>query len=84
MNLPILVFSEQKSRSIRGELDARFGRSMWHTFTICSREDGQKICYWCGAAETKRARVNIWGTICEVAACDRCHLVNDGIARDQL
>lgn len=63
--------------------NAVFGR-MWHSVTKLVRRDKQAVCYWCGEPETKRAWVNIWGTIHDVGACDICYKKNHGIARDSL
>ena len=82
--LPVLVFSGDEARQARAELDQLFGSRKWHSFTRCERDDGQALCYWCGAPESARARVNIWGTVCDVGACAACHLVNHGKLKDTL
>lgn len=59
-------------------------KRQWHSYTSLMRKDGQRLCYWCGAPETKRAFVNVWGSVFNVGSCDACHLKNHGVKRDDL
>lgn len=61
-----------------------FGDNGWHTLTTMSRKDGQRLCYWCGAPETQKALVNVWGNVHEAGACGGCFTKHHGKRSDSL
>lgn len=70
---------------IEKDIEELFGRIGWHHYSRAQRKDGVKECYWCKKQPpTKRALVNIWGTVCDVDCCEECYPKNHGCCRDQI
>ena len=71
--------------SLEQSVKLTFGNRNWHTIRELTRKDGKDLCYWCEkSANNEKAYVNIWGTVCVVAACAECKPKNHGILRDDL
>jgi len=71
-------------KEIEKEIRKLFDRIGWHHYSKAQRIYGKKKCHWCKGKNTKRALVNVWGTVCDIDACDECHKKYHGTCRDNV